>query len=137
MVSVKPLKCSSRKSWLPSSAFSQQGNVMGTRNVGHFVGQEVTEGTCRHTYFRTRHLPGSRLNSLEFKESLAQDWHSEIFVPFAVQVEITLSYPGIEMLLSSPGLLLVCCPSQNGWVNLETLYFCQEISLRKATVITI
>lgn len=80
---------------------------MGTRNGGRFVGQEVTEGTCRHTYFRTRHLPGSRLNNLEFKTSLVQDWHSEIFSPFVVLVAITLSYPGVEMLLSSPGVLLV------------------------------
>lgn len=45
------------------------------------------------------------------------------FVPFAVQVEITLSYPGLEMFPSSPGLLLVpmtLVPIRKGWILRDT-----------------
>lgn len=37
----------------PSLLFQQQ-NVIGARNMGCFVGQEVTEGIFRHAYFRSR-----------------------------------------------------------------------------------
>lgn len=77
-VSVKLLKCAIGKWWLPVSGFSQRWNVVGARNMGCFVGQEATEGTVRHTCFRTRHLLGNRLNDQEFKESLVWHWHSGI-----------------------------------------------------------
>lgn len=46
------------------------------------------------------------------------------FVSFEVQMEITLLYPGMEMFLFSPGLLLVymtVVPIRNGWILQDAL----------------
>lgn len=53
------------------------------RSMGCFIGQEATEGTCGHTYFRTRYLPSGKLKSWEFKESPVRNGDSEIlsFLP--------------------------------------------------------